>query len=70
MSTASSRGMLTLATRHLLARWTETRNSWRDHKAADFEELYLSELTININTALKALEELDQLLEKIHADCD
>jgi hypothetical protein len=52
------------------ARWSETRNSWRDSKAADFEELYLADLAQCVNTALSVLEELEHLLERIHADCE
>ncbi len=70
MSLSGSRGLLTLATRQLQASWQETRNSWRDAKAQEFEEIYLAELTTGINSAFRAIEELDHLLEKIHADCD
>lgn len=70
MSASGSRGLLTLATRQLMARWEETGHSWRDHKAAEFESLYLSELNHSVNAALRVLEELDHLLEKIHADCE
>lgn len=70
MSSSGSRGLLTLATRHLLARWEETRHSWRDQKAAEFENVYLSEISQNLGATLKILEDLDNLLEKIHADCE
>lgn len=70
MSASGSRGLLTLATRNLMARWDETRVSWRDQKAVDFEATYLAELSEQVGTALRALEELDHLLEKIHADCE
>jgi hypothetical protein len=70
MSASGSRGLLTLATRQLQARWVETRNSWRDQKAAEFESLYLAELAHSVNAALRVLEDLDHLLEKIHADCE
>lgn len=70
MSASGSRGLLTLATRQLMSRWEETRNSWRDQKASDFEKEYLAELGHSVNSALKVLEDLDHLLEKIHADCD
>lgn len=70
MSASGSRGLLTLATRQLMARWEETRNSWRDEKAAEFERLYLAELAHGVNSALKTLDDLNHLLEKIHADCD
>ena len=67
---SGSKGLLTLATRQLQARWGETRYSWRDRKAEEFEEMYLSELVNGVNSALRVIDELDQLLEKIHADCD
>ena len=67
---SGSKGLLTLATRQLQSRWDETRYSWRDRKAEEFEEMYLSELMNGVNSALRVIEELDHLLEKIHADCD
>jgi hypothetical protein len=70
MSMAGSRGLLTMASRQLMGRWEQTRDSWRDQKAADFEALYLSEMKDTMNTALRALEEIDRLLEKVHADCE
>ena len=70
MSSTGSRGLLTLATRHLLSRWEETRHSWRDQKADEFEKLYLSEISENLNSTLRAMEELELLLDKIHADCE
>jgi hypothetical protein len=70
MSLSASKGLLTDATRQLQARWSETRNSWRDQKAEEFENLYLSDLATAVNSALRVIDELDQLLQKIHADCD
>ncbi|MEO5913719.1 MAG: hypothetical protein ABIS50_05770 [Luteolibacter sp.] len=70
MSMSGSKGLLTLATRNLQARWGETRFSWRDRKAQEFEELYLSDLMNGVNSALRVIDELDKLLEKVHADCD
>ena len=70
MSTSGSRGLLAMSTRQLMSCWEETRNSWRDQKAAEFENLYLAELGHSLSSAMKILEELDQLLIKIHADCD
>jgi hypothetical protein len=70
MSAGGSRGLLTLATRQLMARWEETRHSWRDQKAVEFETQYLAELSQCLASTLKTLEELERLLEKIHADCE
>jgi len=67
---SGSKGLLTLATRQLQARWGETRFSWRDRKAQEFDDLYLAELMNSVNSALRVIEELDHLLEKVHADCD
>jgi hypothetical protein len=67
---SGSKGLLTLATRNLQARWGETRFSWRDRRAEEFDELYLSELMNSVNSALRVIDELDQLLEKVHADCE
>ena len=70
MSMSGSKGLLTLATRNLQARWGETRFSWRDRKAEEFDEIYLSELAHSVNSAMRVIDELDQLLEKVHADCE
>ena len=70
MSTASSRAQLAMATRQLLSRWDETRQSWRDQKAAEFDERYLAEVRETVNAAIRTLEELDLILEKVHADCE
>jgi hypothetical protein len=69
-SLSGSKGLLSDATRQLQARWAETRNSWRDHKATEFENLYLADLAASVNSTLRVIDELDQLLQKIHADCD
>lgn len=70
MSAAASRGLLTMATRQLMGRWEEVAKSWRDRKAADFEALYLAEVKDTVTAAIRTLEELDQLLEKVHAECE
>lgn len=70
MSTSGSKGLLTGSTRQFLAAWDEVRESWQDRKADEFEKTYLSELSNDVTAAIRAIEELDRLLSKIHADCD
>lgn len=70
MSVSGSKGQLAMATRHLQARWGETQFSWRDAKAREFDERYLSELMNTVNTAFRVIDDLDKLLEKVHADCE
>ncbi len=70
MSVSSSKGLLTIASRQLQQRWDNTRILWRDRKAQEFDEVYLADLMTTVNSTMRVIEELDQLLEKVHADCD
>ena len=70
MSISDSKGLLTGATRQLQEHWQEALSSWRDRKAEEFEKLYLADLAAGVNSAVKAIEELERLLHKVHADCD
>lgn len=70
MSLGASKSLLQESQRELFARWEETRASWRDGKADDFEHDYLAGLPQALAGATRIIEELDQLLAQIHADCD
>ena len=70
MSASNAKGILTGATRQLQARWGETRVSWRDQKALEFEKNFLDPLARDLAAALRTIDELDLLLQKIHADCE
>ncbi len=70
MSASGSKGLLLDATRQLQARWADTRNSWRDQKAVEFEDLYLTDLGAAVNAVLRVIDELDKILQKAHADCE
>lgn len=70
MSLGASRSLLTEANRELFMRWEETRASWRDAKAAEFEKEFLAGLPQAVASAVRVIEELDAVLSKLHADCD
>jgi hypothetical protein len=70
MSLGASKSLLNEANRELFARWEETRASWRDAKAIDFDKEYLAGLPQAVATATRVIEELDAVLSKLHADCD
>jgi len=70
MSASNSKSILSGATRQLSEQWAETRLSWRDHKAEDFEKAYLAELFDRVASTVRVIEELELLLHKVHADCD
>ncbi len=70
MSLGSSKSLLADANRELFARWDETRQIWRDAKAAEFEKEFLAPLPQAVAAATRVIEELDRMLSKIHADCE
>jgi hypothetical protein len=70
MSLGASKSLLNESNRELFMRWEETRASWRDAKAIDFEKEFLAGLPQAVATATRVIEELDAVLSKLHADCD
>jgi len=70
VSLGASKALLNEATRELFSQWEETRLSWRDAKAAEFDKDYLSTIPGAVATATRIIEDLDLVLSKIHADCE
>ena len=70
MSTRSTAANLVQAVKDLNAEWNQTRVSWRDVKAVEFEKNILEKLPDRVAAALSAMEEIEGLLRKVHADCE
>ena len=70
MSTGGHANRLAGLTRELRERWSQTRESWSDVKAREFEEQYLREVDTAVNTALTGLQHLESTLRKIRHDCE
>ncbi|QJE94871.1 hypothetical protein [Luteolibacter luteus] len=70
MSMGASKALLNEATRELFAHWEETKLSWRDAKAGEFENNYLAAIPQAFASATRIIEDLDLVLSKIHADCE
>ena len=70
MSVGGSKAALSETTKELLERWHQTKESWRDQKAEEFEKTFLERLPDQVTAALRAMEELEKLLTLIHADCE
>jgi hypothetical protein len=70
VSAIGSKNKLLATTRELSLKWQDTKNYWRDEKAAEFERKYLMELFINVDKAVNVMEKLDELLTKIKKDCE
>lgn len=70
MSAKGAAGKLGKVTKQLMVGWTETKQSWRDTKAREFEEKYVAPLPTAVESAMKVLMELDKLLTRIRKDCE
>jgi hypothetical protein len=61
---------LSAVTRELLMQWQQTKESWRDSKAAEFDRKYMQELFATVDKSLASIEQLDKLLSKIRRECE
>lgn len=67
MSAGSAR--LNFALKTLRERWDDTKESWADQVARDFEKNHLLPLESQSNTAIKGMEKLSEVLNKLRQDC-
>jgi hypothetical protein len=70
MNTSANGKQLVAATKDLVRRWEETKESWQDAKATEFEQKYLFELLAAIERAAPVFDDLDKLLNRIRSDCE
>ncbi len=70
MSLNANRTRLAALTKALSNDWKQTKESWRDAKAQEFEQRYLQELFDGVDTAVAVMDQLDKLLNKIKTDCE
>lgn len=70
MSASGHSARLVALTRALAERWRQTRESWRDGKAREFEERFMLELESGVDSAGRSIEELEAILRRIRSDCE
>ena len=70
MNTSANGKQLVAATKDLVRRWEETKESWQDAKATEFEQKYLFELLAAMERAAPVFDDLDKLLNHIRSDCE
>ena len=70
MSLNASKSRLAALTKDLAAQWRETRESWGDDRAREFEQRYMDELLSSVTNTLNNLESLERILNKIRSDCE
>ncbi len=69
MSLAVSSTQLNDAMDALRFRWTETTPRWRDVVRKDFEENYWEPLLPQVDSALKAVDYMMQVLSRMRQEC-
>jgi hypothetical protein len=70
MSLAASKSRLAALTKDLHARWRETRESWQDEKAREFEQRYMDDLLASVTHTLNSIDRLERILNQIRSDCE
>jgi hypothetical protein len=69
--TISSNGKLLLAaTRELMLKWNDTKESWQDMKNREFEQKYLNDLLTAADRAGAVFDDLNKLMEKVRSECE
>jgi hypothetical protein len=70
MSTSANGKTIVMATKELVRKWDETKKSWQDAKAADFEQKFLFDLFSSVDRAVPIFDDLDKLLSRVRSDCE
>lgn len=70
MNLSGNKAQISGSTKELLVRWSETKEHWRDAKGLEFEEKYVNELTARVAKTLTIIDKLEEVLQKLHHDCD
>jgi hypothetical protein len=67
MSAGSAR--LNHALKTLRERWDETKGTWSDSAAREFEKNHLVPLESQTNNAIRGMEKLSEILHRLKNDC-
>ncbi len=70
MSIASDGKTLVALSKELNLRWEDTKQSWADAKAEEFERKYIAELLSGVEKSADIFEQLDKLVNKVRSDCE
>lgn len=70
MNTSGVENLLAQALKNLSAEWQQTRDHWRDRKALEFEKDYLEPLPHHVSKAANTIKQLNEVLRKVHNDCE
>ena len=65
----TSVGRLQKETKRLRERWEQTKESWKDQAAQDFELKYLAPLIPTLQLTLAAVHELQEIIDRAEEEC-
>ena len=69
MGVYEGRGLLSKSVKELLLRWNETKMSWDDVRAHDFEKSFLEPLEMDLRNAVTAMDHMAILLGQVKSAC-
>jgi hypothetical protein len=69
MNLHDGKSKLTDASARLRAHWADTQSEWHDAVSRDFEENHLAPLEPKINSVLRAVERMQELLSRVEQEC-
>jgi thymidylate synthase len=70
MSLRDNNGALSRAAKDLLARWNDVKGVWADAQSQEFEKVYIFQIEQDVRSALSALDQMEEILQKIKSDCE
>jgi hypothetical protein len=70
MNLSGNKSRLVGLTREIMLRWNETKVSWRDARADEFDHRFMAELDAQVNRTVLIVDKLDELLKKVRSDCE
>jgi hypothetical protein len=70
MNIGANKARLRSITRDLLVEWRNTRETWRDGKAQQFERDYIDELTTGTEQSMAVIAKLEEIVHHIRKDCE
>lgn len=69
MGVYEGRGQLSKSMKELSLRWNETKTTWNDVRAAEFEKNFLEPLEMDLRNAVSAMDHMAVLLNQIRSAC-
>ena len=70
MGVHEGRGQLSKIMRELSMHWLEAKTSWQDSRSNEFEKKFLEPLEADLKTAVAAMDQMANLLNRVYSECE